>query len=430
MARTVRNARLDSRTARLRLAPRNEPYWAKITKGCYLGYRRSVVLGGSWIARYRDATGDQRYTALGPADDVMDPDGATVLSFDQAQAKARTWFQNVAAVFLSGQTTGPYTVADCITDYIAWAKTHRESAAHMETYAKAYILPRLGHVDTAALTTPIIRRWHEEIAAERPRLRRRKGQPIRYREEDPDPEEAQRKRRLRANRHLTTLRAALNRAWREGRIATRDAWERVELFRDVERPRLRFLAVDEAQRLLNACPPDLRDLVHLALLTGARYGELCRLDVRDVQSASGTLFIRKSKSGKSRHVVLNAEGDAFCRRLTTGRPPTQALLLRDDGTRWSRDLHRRPFKEAVVRAGIEAAFTFHELRHTWASLTIMAGAPLIVVAQNLGHCDTRMVERHYGHLTRSYVAEVVRKTAPSFGLGDATTVVPLGSPAG
>ncbi len=40
----------------------------------------------------------------------------------------------------------------------------------------------------------------------------------------------------------------------------------------------------------------------------------------------------------------------------------------------------------------------------------------MVVARNLGHADTRMVEKHYGHLAPSYVAEAVRKSAPKFGL--------------
>ena len=44
----------------------------------------------------------------------------------------------------------------------------------------------------------------------------------------------------------------------------------------------------------------------------------------------------------------------------------------------------------------------------------MGGMPLMVVARNLGHADTRMVERHYGHLAPSYVAESVRKHAPKF----------------
>jgi len=39
----------------------------------------------------------------------------------------------------------------------------------------------------------------------------------------------------------------------------------------------------------------------------------------------------------------------------------------------------------------------------------------MVVARNLGHADTRMVERHYGHLAPSYVADAVRMSAPRFG---------------
>ena len=45
----------------------------------------------------------------------------------------------------------------------------------------------------------------------------------------------------------------------------------------------------------------------------------------------------------------------------------------------------------------------------------MAGVPLMVVSRNLGHADTRMVEKHYGHLAPSYVADAIRAGAPRFG---------------
>ena len=48
----------------------------------------------------------------------------------------------------------------------------------------------------------------------------------------------------------------------------------------------------------------------------------------------------------------------------------------------------------------------------------MAGAPLMVVAQALGHADTRMVEKHYGHLAPSYVRDVIRATALGIGAGE------------
>ena len=54
----------------------------------------------------------------------------------------------------------------------------------------------------------------------------------------------------------------------------------------------------------------------------------------------------------------------------------------------------------------------------------MAGVPLLVVAKNIGHADTRMVEKHYGHIAPSYVAEAIRAGAPRFG-AVASNVKPL-----
>ena len=42
-------------------------------------------------------------------------------------------------------------------------------------------------------------------------------------------------------------------------------------------------------------------------------------------------------------------------------------------------------------------------------------SPLLVVAKNLGHSDRRMVEKHYGHLAPSYIADAIRQHAPRFG---------------
>ena len=71
--------------------------------------------------------------------------------------------------------------------------------------------------------------------------------------------------------------------------------------------------------------------------------------------------------------------------------------------------------EAVEHAKISPPISFHGLRHTWASLVVMNHVPLIVVAKNLGHSDTRMVEKHYGHLARSFITDAIRAGAPKFG---------------
>ena len=56
--------------------------------------------------------------------------------------------------------------------------------------------------------------------------------------------------------------------------------------------------------MINACRADFRAPVTAALLTGCRYGELAAMTVDDFNPDVGTLRVRSSKSGKSRHAVL------------------------------------------------------------------------------------------------------------------------------
>jgi integrase len=193
----------------------------------------------------------------------------------------------------------------------------------------------------------------------------------------------------------------------------------------VDAARVRYLTTDEARRLLNACAQDFRTIVEAALLTGVRYGELTAMTVSDLNRDSGTVHVRTSKAGRARHVVLNDEGHALFERLSAGRAGDERIFLKADGTMWAKSHQHRPLKAACERAKIVPSLDFHSLRHTWASLSIMAGAPLLVVARNLGHSDTRMVERHYGHLAQSYVAETIRRTAPTFGASSVHNVVAI-----
>jgi integrase len=233
-------------------------------------------------------------------------------------------------------------------------------------------------------------------------------------------------RRASANRVLTILRAALNQAFRDGKVASDAPWRTVKPFREVDAPRLRYFTKGEVTRLINAAQGDFRDLVKAALFSGCRYGELTRLRVGDFNPDSGTVFVGQSKSGKARHVVLTDEGRKFSEILTAGRPGDVLMLTRADGRAWGSSHQIRPMIEACRAASI-AGGSFHILRHTAASHLVMAGVPLNVVAQNLGHADTRMTEKHYAHLASSYVAETIRKFAPTFGTADLSTIVPIGA---
>ena len=81
-------------------------------------------------------------------------------------------------------------------------------------------------------------------------LRSRKGAKKRnIRALDKADADAIRRRRSSANRTLTVLKAALNRAWREGKVRSDDAWRRVEPFEEADAARVRYLTVAEAKRL-------------------------------------------------------------------------------------------------------------------------------------------------------------------------------------
>ncbi len=234
-----------------------------------------------------------------------------------------------------------------------------------------------------------------------------------------DDAEGRRARRATANGVLTLLKAALNHAFRMGRVAEDAAWRRVRPFQKVSAARVRYLTDDEARRLANACPPDLRMLVTAALLTGARYGELASLRAHDFDDASGTVHIAQSKGGKARHIALTDEGRAFFRHAAMGRAAAAILLPRADGRRWNKSEQFRPMREACAAAGIVPAASFHILilRHTYASRLAMRGVPMAVIAAQLGHADLRITTRHYAHLAPSYVADTVRATFGTLGLG-------------
>jgi integrase len=224
-----------------------------------------------------------------------------------------------------------------------------------------------------------------------------------------------RRRKVSANRLLSLLKAALNYAFTEGNAASDAEWRRVKPFKDVNQPRANYLTLAECKRLINAADPEFRLLVRAGLETGARYSHLARLRVNDFNPDSGTVHFRPQgqpgKRGRGFHVVLTEDGQEFFAELVAGRSGNEPLLRRE----WNPSDQQRRMKAACERAKIDPPVGFHQLRHTWASHAVMGGMPLPVVAKNLGHSDTRMVERHYGHLAPSYVAETVRKHAPRFG---------------
>src|SRR3954468_18957489 len=207
MARTVRDANLDSRTARSRLKARGKPYFRTLEPGLHLGYRKPLSGPGKWVARHYVGKQNYEVETLAIADDYSDADGVAVLSFYQAQVLART--RMVGRAHAAAGKTGPLTVRDAVEAYIDFLEGNRKSAPFARYVAHAFILPSLGKVEVGALTTDQLRAWHGRLARFGARSRTRAGEPQRFKAAD-GPDHA-RRRKSTANRILTVLKAALNR---------------------------------------------------------------------------------------------------------------------------------------------------------------------------------------------------------------------------
>jgi hypothetical protein len=59
----------------------------------------------------------------------------------------------------------------------------------------------------------------------------------------------------------------------------------------------------------------------------------------------------------------------------------------------------------------------------------MRGVAMGVIAEQLGHADTRMTEKHYAHLSGGYVADTIRTHFPTLGIAEDRDVVTLRSAA-
>jgi integrase len=419
MARKVKDKELDTPEARRKLKARGKPYYRMMEPGLlHLGYRRlKGQQAGTWVARHY--LGDQAYRVerIGTADDLSDANGVTILNFSQAQTKARK-LMDERAQEAEGKSA-PLTVAGTMDAYLDHLESHGKSVVTARYRAKAFIYPALGAIEVERLTTDQLRKWHAGLVKMAPRRRGTDRGAFK------DDDEARRRRKVSANRVFTILRAALNRAFKDDKVQSDKAWRKVEVFKAVNVARTRFLTIPECQRLINASDADFRPLVQAALQTGCRYGELTRLQVADFNREAQTLAIRRTKSGKPRHVVLTQEGAAFFARLCSGRAGNEILLRKADGSAWGTSHQFRRIADACERANIDPPINFHQLRHTWASHSVMNGVPLMVVAKNLGHRDTSMVEQHYGHLAPSFIADEIRKGAPTFGIEPDADVVPF-----
>ncbi len=190
--------------------------------------------------------------------------------------------------------------------------------------------------------------------------------------------------------------------------------------------RTRYLTPLELKAILDTAEAWMKAPIALSAFTGMRRGELLGLRWLDADVPNRRLYLRDTKNGSLRVLVLNELAVRVLASLPVGAPSDPVLAGVDP------ELLSVYTKRLFVRLGILDA-SFHSLRHTAASWMAMQGVDLYAVGQLLGHKTPRMTQR-YAHLSPQYMAGAVGKLDGVFAgvmpenLPGEAALVPVESP--
>lgn len=158
----------------------------------------------------------------------------------------------------------------------------------------------------------------------------------------------------------------------------------------------------------------------LAMSTGLRQGELFALEWDQVDLRGRTISVTHSQEDVAGHLVRGTVKSKKSRRLVTLDGTTVALLRKltragarvfnapEGGPLRKSNFIRRIWAPAVEHAGLPP-LNFHGLRHTHATLLLLAGVHPKVVSERLGHASVALTLDTYSHAVPSMQLEAAEK---------------------
>lgn len=162
----------------------------------------------------------------------------------------------------------------------------------------------------------------------------------------------------------------------------------------------RWLLPEEEIKLLAAVNGKLNgaleDMTILDLHTGMSEEEILNLQWTQVEFLKKTLTTTRSKTLNTRTIPLNNTAVELLRRRSKIKAISGYVFFNTAGNRYDASKLKRTFKKAVEDAGIEN-FTFHCLRHTFATRLAQSGVDIYTISKLLGHMDISTTAKHYAH---------------------------------
>lgn len=201
--------------------------------------------------------------------------------------------------------------------------------------------------------------------------------------------------------------------------------------RKTKKGRIRFLTHDEWKRLHKELPDYLKPIAAFGIATGLRQKNITHLRWTEVDLARAVLWVHpdETKGGKPIGIPLAADAVSLL-RAQLGKHAEWVFPYKGRGRKEGGPVVKikTAWQLAMERAGLghferwqdaegkahkkwHGDFTFHGLRHTWASWHVMAGTPLEVLQKLGGWEDPRMVQ-NYAHLAPEYLAGFAGNAKP------------------
>lgn len=426
LAKTLKEAPLTTRNARAKLG--EGLHWRGIDADTHLGYRKGRR-GGVWLVRWRVAGGGYHRDQLGTADDAI---AEGTLDYNAAVRAAR---ERVEAARIEERATAdgaPRTVATAVAAYCAGrdardsarkGRAVRSDATHkLERHVCGReARGRRAAVESSPLAAVALHDLDEAAL-------------IAWRQGLPDDLRGATRQRV-----INDLKAALNATYLENRArlpatlpgvikaglsattgggsVAPDEGEAVARDNQIL-PDATVAAIIRAAGDVDAAGGwggDLSRLVIVLAATGARFSQVARLTVRDVQAERSRLMMPPSRKGKGRKpdatpVPIGADVLDALRPAITGRAAGDPLLTRRrlkqaaGSIRWI-EAGRGPWTTpaelvrpwAAIREALDLApdVVPYALRHSSIVRGIRAGLPLRLIAA-IHDTSVQMIERHYG----------------------------------
>jgi len=203
------------------------------------------------------------------------------------------------------------------------------------------------------------------------------------------------------NRELALLKCLFNQQIDLGRIAENPV-KGVKFFPERPKTADRVLTSLELEHLVEAAAPHLRPIIAVAAYTGLRKGDILNLRPADIDLEGGVIRVLMQKTEELLLVPILPElKPTLCKAMAAAGPSAPYVFMsfrpRRDGKFSKIGDIKNAFRGALARADLAGqGFTFHSLRHTFASTLYRSGVPLLAVSKLLGHRSVKTTERYLG----------------------------------